>query len=221
MPTVSVVRDTLLEMIGCESMSEHEFDQMIFDFGVELDGVIEEAERFMEDEGLKVVYKIDVPANRYDLLCVEGLAAALRCYLGYSTDPLPFKAPVTEEVTMTVDPSTLAVRPYVVCAVLRDVTMTQRIYNSFIDLQDKLHQNIGRRRTLVAIGTHDMDKVEQNGFTYSAENPEDIVFIPLKQTETMDANGLMKFYEEDKAGLGQYLYIIRDKPQYPVIRDRN
>lgn len=38
--------------------------------------------------------------------------------------------------------------------------------NSFIDLQDKLHQNICRRRTLVAIGTHDLDTVE-GPFTYN------------------------------------------------------
>lgn len=38
--------------------------------------------------------------------------------------------------------------------------------NSFIDLQDKLHQNICRRRTLVAIGTHDLDTI-QGPFTYN------------------------------------------------------
>ena len=58
------------------------------------------------------------------------------------------------------------VRPYVVSAVLRDVQFTQKRYDSFIDLQDKLHQNICRRRTLVAIGTHDLDTVE-GPFTYS------------------------------------------------------
>lgn len=57
-------------------------------------------------------------------------------------------------------------RPYVVSAVLRDVKFTQERYDSFIDLQDKLHQNICRRRTLVAIGTHDLDSVE-GPFTYN------------------------------------------------------
>jgi len=28
-----------------------------------------------------VVYKLEVPANRYDLLCLEGIATALRTYL--------------------------------------------------------------------------------------------------------------------------------------------
>lgn len=29
-----------------------------------------------------IIYKIDIPANRYDLLCLEGLARALRIFLG-------------------------------------------------------------------------------------------------------------------------------------------
>ena len=33
-------------------------------------------------------------------------------------------------------------------------------YDSFIDLQDKLHQNLARRRTLASIGTHDLDTVK-------------------------------------------------------------
>lgn len=39
---------------------------------------------------------------------------------------------------------TSSIRPYVVCAVLRDITFDEASYNSFIDLQDKLHQNICR-----------------------------------------------------------------------------
>jgi hypothetical protein len=70
-----------------------------------------------------------------------------------------------------VRPETLLVRPFVVCAVLRDVTFDAARYNSFIDLQDKLHQNICRKRSLVAIGTHDLDKV-QGPFTYEALPPE-------------------------------------------------
>lgn len=33
-----------------------------------------------------VIYKIDIPANRYDLLCLEGLARALRIFLGENID---------------------------------------------------------------------------------------------------------------------------------------
>lgn len=35
-------------------------------------------------------------------------------------------------------------RPYAVAAVLRDITFTPERYDSFIELQEKLHQNICR-----------------------------------------------------------------------------
>jgi phenylalanyl-tRNA synthetase beta subunit len=60
-----------------------------------------------------------------------------------------------------------SVRPYVVGAILRNVTLTDDSFASFIDLQDKLHQNIGRKRSLVAIGTHNLDVISQP-FTYEA-----------------------------------------------------
>jgi len=53
-----------------------------------------------------------------------------------------------------------SVRPIVMGAVLRNVTFTEASYDSFIDLQDKLHQNLARRRTLASIGTHDLDTVK-------------------------------------------------------------
>jgi phenylalanyl-tRNA synthetase beta subunit len=58
-----------------------------------------------------------------------------------------------------VPPQIAQIRPYFASAILRNVTFTPESYASFIDLQDKLHQNLARKRTLVAIGTHDMDKV--------------------------------------------------------------
>jgi phenylalanyl-tRNA synthetase beta chain len=88
-----------------------------------------------------------------------------------------------------------------------------------IHFQDKLHQNICRKRNLVAIGTHDLDTI-QGPFTYDAKPPKDIRFIPLNQTKEMDAAELMEFYSTH-AQLKQYLHIIRDSPVYPVIYDAN
>lgn len=35
-----------------------------------------------------VIYKIDIPANRYDLLCIEGIARSLRIFKGLQRAPL-------------------------------------------------------------------------------------------------------------------------------------
>ena len=89
---------------------------------------------------------------------------------------------------------TTQIRPYVSGAILRNVKFTQTRYESFIALQDKLHHNLARQRSLVAIGTHDLDTLK-GPFTYEALPPKDIKFIPLNQTKEMNGEELMEFYE--------------------------
>ena len=52
--------------------------------------------------------------------------------------------------------------------------------------QDKLHQNICRRRTLVAIGAHDLNTVK-GPFRYDAVPPPDIDFVPLTPSDKVYA----------------------------------
>jgi phenylalanyl-tRNA synthetase beta chain len=52
--------------------------------------------------------------------------------------------------TITVTKATEEVRPYVAGAILRNLKFTEATYQSFISLQDKLHQNLARQRTLVS-----------------------------------------------------------------------
>jgi phenylalanyl-tRNA synthetase beta chain len=227
MPTVSVGRDRLFEALG-KTYTEKEFDELCFSFGIELDDVTTEKaiirkekhlgnEEVCDDE--EVIYKIDIPANRYDLLCLEGLAQALRIFNCQQETPRYTLAKISKDsmLKMLVKKETSTIRPYIVCAVLRGITFDEARYNSFIDLQDKLHQNICRRRTLVAIGTHDLDTL-QGPFTYEALAPPEIEFKPLKQKNSFKADELMKFYESDLK-LKKFLHIIKDSPVYPVIYD--
>lgn len=77
---------------------------------------------------------------------------------------------------------------------LRNIKLTHAGYESLIALQDKLHQNLARQRTLCAIGTHDLDTLE-GPFTYEALPPKDINFVPLNQEKSMNGEELMQFYE--------------------------
>lgn len=142
-----------------------------------------------------VIYKIDIPANRYDLLSLEGLVTGLLVFQGKIQPPL-YKAVKPTEGSMQrliIKPDTAKIRPYAVAAVLRNLHFTQDSCNSFIDLQDKLHQNICRKRTLVAIGTHDLDTIE-GPFYYDAKPPSEIVFKPLNQSKEYSAVELMDLY---------------------------
>lgn len=121
-----------------------------------------------------------------------------------------------------VEPPTSVIRPFVACAILRNITFDAVRYKSFIDLQDKLHQNICRKRTLVAIGTHDLDVIH-SPFYYRALTPESINFVPLTEDNGKTYNGLelMNFYRDDPSvkHLKPYAEIIYDSPVYPVIYD--
>lgn len=78
-------------------------------------------------------------------------------------------------------------------AILRNVAFDEDTYKSFIDLQDKLHQNVCRMRSLVSIGTHDMDTISFP-VHYDAREPKDIKFIALNQKQALTAEELLELF---------------------------
>lgn len=227
MPTISINRDLLFKSLG-KTYTEEEFDELCFKFGIELDEVTSEKQIISKEQGTDrsggasddIIYKIDIPANRYDLLCIEGLVQGLKVFLGEAQFP-KYKTlkPVDAFQRLSIKQSTQVIRPHAVAAVLRNIRFDKNVYASFIDLQDKLHQNLCRKRSLVAIGTHDLDTI-QGPFTYEALSPDSIKFKPLNQTKEYTAAQLMDLYATDNQ-LRHYLHIIKDSPVYPVIKDSN
>jgi len=233
MPTLAVERNVLFEHLG-RSYSDEEFDELCFEFGVELDEITSERQEATKSVTTKlskkelselssaIIYKIDVPANRYDLLCVEGLSRALKVFLGDLEAPTYQIMEGNLEMTV-VKNNTDIIRPLVVCAVLRDITFTQQVYDSFIDFQDQLHRNLCRNRSLVAIGTHDLDAI-QAPFVYDAREPTSITFCPLThKTREFNSKELLEFYVTDPSckHLKPYVGLIQESTVYPVIVDAN
>jgi len=219
MPTIAVDKAALFKELGRDYTTE-EFDELCFEFGIELDEDTSQSTK-PEDLAQPPQLKIEIPANRYDMLCFEGIALNLKVFLEQQKLP---KWTVTrpkdgELQVLNIKPETKQIRELCAGVILRNIEFTQARYDSFIALQDKLHQNLARQRTLVSIVTHDLDTVK-GPFSYEALAPEQIEFVPLNQTKKMNAKQLMEFYEKDKH-LGRYLHIIRDSPVYPVIYDAN
>ena len=70
-------------------IADEEFENLCFEYGLEVEfgnGADMSMAR-LDADGNTVdmsntpVYKVEVPANRYDLLCLEGLATALKAYI--------------------------------------------------------------------------------------------------------------------------------------------
>ncbi|KAI4960801.1 hypothetical protein J4E86_002426 [Alternaria arbusti] len=219
MPTIGVDKAALFKELGRE-YTYQEFDDLCFEFGIELDEDTSLSTK-PEDQAQPPQLKIEIPANRYDMLCFEGIAMNLKVFLEKQKLPKwTVTAPKGGELqVLDIKPETKQIRELCSGVILRGIKFTQERYDSFIALQDKLHSNLARQRTLVSIGTHDLDTI-QGPFSYEALPPEQIKFVPLKQDKEMNAKELMEFYEKDKH-LGRFLHIIRDSPVYPVIYDAN
>lgn len=223
MPTINVKKDLLMKQLG-HNYTNEEFDELCFQFGIELDEVTSEKEMALKadkavtdgKESDDIIYKIDIPANRYDLLCLEGLVVALKIFTNKLAPP-DFK--ITDSMMeFFVDEHATQARPILLAAVVRNVTFNLDIYNSFIELQEKIHQNIGRKRSLVSIGTHDLDTI-QGPFLYTALEPKKLRFRPLNQEKEYSGDELMELYADSH--LKSYLPIIKNKPKYPCIIDVN
>jgi phenylalanyl-tRNA synthetase beta chain len=87
MPTVNVNKKAFCAALG-ENFTEPQFEDLCFAFGIELDAVT-------VDEAGETVWKIEIAANRYDLLCIEGLARALRIFLNKEPTPVCTHAGIT------------------------------------------------------------------------------------------------------------------------------
>ncbi|MFA6328289.1 MAG: phenylalanine--tRNA ligase subunit beta [Candidatus Micrarchaeia archaeon] len=152
---------------------------------------------------------VEVTPNRPDALSVEGIARALRIYLkgGQAAYPIGESG-----VELTVDASVTAVRPYFGGAVVKGITFNDSTVRSIMQLQEKLHETLGRKRRKVAIGIHDMDKVHAP-FRYFACGREGVRFVPLESAESMTPLEILRRHQKGMAFehlVGELCPIIED-----------
>ena len=153
--------------------------------------------------------------DRPDLYSVEGLARALRAFLDIEPGMKRYEI-ADGDVEVTVDPSVKELRPWFLCGVVRGVDIDDEFLRSMMELQEKLHITIGRKRSKLAIGIHDLNKVEPP-FVYKLADPHSVRFVPLAMDEEMDLAEILERNEKGKA----YAHLLDGFDRYPVILDRN
>jgi len=153
--------------------------------------------------------------DRPDLASVEGIARASRAFFGFETGLKKYDVKKSD-IIMKVDESVKKVRPFVVTALVKNVTMSDELIASLMELQEKLHMGIGRNRKKVAIGVHNFEPV-QPPFIYKAVDPDAVEFIPLNKFESMTLNEILKRHEKGV----DYAHILKDFDRHPLIVDKN
>ncbi|MGP3667868.1 MAG: phenylalanine--tRNA ligase subunit beta [Candidatus Bathyarchaeota archaeon] len=156
---------------------------------------------------------VEVNSDRPDMFSVEGIARVFKGFLSIEKGCPRYKVKKSS-VTINVDEKVKNVRPFVVGAVIRDVKLDDDGFQQLIQLQEKLHETIGRGRRRVAIGVHNFDKIKPP-ITYTAIPPEKIVFTPLDGDKPLTGSEILeKTFQGRKYG-----YIIEKYSCYPILLD--
>lgn len=198
MPVISVNSEELLNLTEADQVT---LLDVLPKIGVEI-------EKIEGDE-----WELEIDPDRCDLLSVEGVGRAVRGFLGKETG-LPRYDLDSSDIETDVELSVQDVRPYIVTAVVKNVDLTPSLLESMMDLQEKLHLTIGRNRSKVAIGVHDLEPIEPP-LTYKAVKPDEIRFIPLESSIEMDLQEILEKHDKGK----EFAHILEGKERYPVILD--
>ncbi len=162
----------------------------------------------IEDESIDIEFFPDRP----DLYSVEGVARAMRGFLGLETG-LPEYGAKPYEVSITVSEEILKIRPFLGCAIVRGVKFNSESIKSLMDLQEDLHWGLGRNRKKVSIGVHDLSNVTPP-FRYTAVEPG-FEFVPLDYTEKMSMTEILEKHPKGT----RFAHLVKDFEKYPIIFD--
>jgi len=202
MPVISIDFNDFKDLLGTE-ITQDEFIGTIPMIGADVERV--------DGDQIDVEFFPDRP----DLYSVEGVARALRAFLGHRPGIQEYSLK-NSDIKLIVDPSVLEVRPWIVSGLVRNVVFTDPFVKSIMDVQEKLHLTLGRKRKKVSIGIHDFDNVKPP-FTYKAVDPESIQFIPLGMNDYLDMADILRKHEK---GI-EYAWILEGFDTYPIITDIN
>lgn len=204
MPVINFSYSDLVELIG-RDVSRQVIRERLPMIGADLKSAPDDSDDF----------SFEFFPDRPDLYSVEGIARALKAFLGFEPG-LRSYAVGESEVDLHVDPSVKHVRPYIWTALVEDNEFTDPLIRSMMDLQEKLHLTLGRNRKKVAIGIHDFRTVKPP-FTYKAVLPDEVSFVPLQGSRRMTPREILTEHEKGKA----YASVLDGKERYPLIVDRD
>ena len=202
MPVINFKYSDLCSIIGQDIPMETLADRIPM-----IGADIEHAEPGCED------MSVEFFPDRPDLYCVEGTARGLRAFMGIEPGMKSYEI-AKSDIEVFIDKSVKEVRPIFLCGVVKDVNIDDNMLKSIMEMQEKLHTTIGRKRKKLAIGIHDLDKVK-GPFTYRLADPHSIRFVPLAKTEEMDMEEILTKHEKGR----DYAHLLEGYKEYPIILD--
>jgi len=159
---------------------------------------------------------IEIFPNRPDLLSFQGFCRSLLQYLGKKEiAEFNVNKPLKDYI-VKIEKPVKAVRPFTACAIVKGLKLDDEKIKEIIDLQEKLHLTIGRKRKKLAIGIYPLEKIKLP-IRYTAKKPDEIKFIPLESDKEMTGRQILRQHPTGR----DYAFLLEDCELYPVFIDAN
>jgi phenylalanyl-tRNA synthetase beta chain len=195
MPTITFNKKELVKLIG-KNLKDRELEEIV-------NSLKANVEEITEDE-----IKVELTADRSDMFVVEGFARVVRDFIGLNSSEIRIS-----NSKIIVRQEEVPVRPYIACAVVRNVKLNEENIKSLMNAQEVLHETVGRKRKKVAIGLHDFDKIEGEIWYKGVSRNEK--FVPLDGKEEMSLIDVLAKTEKGR----KYGELIINANKWPVFVD--
>ena len=158
--------------------------------------------------------EIEILPNRPDLFSLQGFIRAFSSFIGKSRLKKYKINKPQKDYKIKIESSVKDIRPFTVCAIVKNLKFNDEKIKEIIDIQEKLHTTIGRNRKKIAIGIYPLEKIKLP-ISYRAESPQEIKFIPLESKEEMTGRQILQKHPAGR----EYSFLLEDKKKFPVFRD--
>ena len=159
--------------------------------------------------------QLEVFPNRPDLLSYQGFKRAFLAYLSKKTGLKKYKVNSPEKnYKVIIESSVKNVRPYTACVIVKGLRFNDEKIKEIIEIQEKLHLTVGRKRKKVAMGIYPLEKIKLP-INYKALEPNKIKFQPLESKHKMNA---LEILQENPTGK-EYAHLLKGKEKFPIFID--
>ncbi|MFH1210238.1 MAG: phenylalanine--tRNA ligase subunit beta [archaeon] len=158
---------------------------------------------------------VEIFPDRPDMLSLQGFARAFSSFIGVKTGLKKYTVKKSNEKVI-IDSSVKNVRPYTVCAIVKNLKFDDERIKDIIQIQEKLHITYGRNRKKAAIGIYPFEKIKCP-IRFMAKKPSDIKFQPLESQKELTGNQILSQHPAGR----EYAHLLDGLDKYSIFIDAN
>lgn len=159
--------------------------------------------------------ELDITPDRSDLLSYQGFKRSFLCFLEKKKGLKEYTInKPRKDYKVYIESSLKDIRPFTACAIVKGLKLNNEKIKELVDIQEKIHFTLGRKRKKLAIGIYPLEKITLP-ITFKAMEPDKIKFTPLESSREMSGLEILQRHHTGR----DYAHLLAGKHKFPVFID--